>query len=140
FDRLTHRSFCITTFYIIYITTSIYTIFLLLRVFPRSREAEKEWRTALYILLFACACTPIAAVIDCKERGIEVFWNILSPVTLGWSFSQPLESLAILPQMSLLRYVDIETAITSYYLVALGSYRAFYVVMWIARWISPSNR
>jgi hypothetical protein len=41
--------------------------------------------------------------------------------------------------MSLLRYVDIETAITSYYLVALGSYRAFYVIMWIARWISPKH-
>ncbi|RPA74727.1 hypothetical protein BJ508DRAFT_418499 [Ascobolus immersus RN42] len=138
-DIFTNTNAYLTIFKIIYIATSCYTIFLLLKVYPRSREAEKEWRTALYILLFAVACTPLAALIDVKQRGENVFWDMFSPIELGWSFSQPLEALAILPQMSLLRYVDIESAITSYYLVALGSYRAFYVVMWIARWASPQH-
>lgn len=56
-----------------------------------------------------------------------------------WIFSIVLESFAILPQLSLLRYTQIPTAITSYYLLALGLYRAIYIPNWIMRYSDPQD-
>lgn len=56
-----------------------------------------------------------------------------------WTFSIILESLAVLPQLSLLRHTQIPTAITSYYLLALGLYRAFYIPNWIIRYFDPND-
>jgi hypothetical protein len=50
-----------------------------------------------------------------------------------WVFSQILESVAVLPQLLLLRQTTVPTVIDSYYLVALGSYRALYLVNWFVR-------
>lgn len=48
-------------------------------------------------------------------------------------FSLILESVCVLPQLLLLRQTTVPTVIDSYYLVALGSYRAFYILNWIER-------
>lgn len=40
-----------TTFKIIYILTSVYTLYIMLKRFPRSREGEKEWRVSGWILV-----------------------------------------------------------------------------------------
>lgn len=56
-----------------------------------------------------------------------------------WIFSIILESVAILPQLSLLRHTKIPTAITSYYLLALGLYRALYIPNWIVRYFDPND-
>lgn len=58
---------------------------------------------------------------------------------IPWTFSIILESLAVLPQISLLRYTAIPTAITSYYLLALGIYRALYIPNWIVRYNDPED-
>ena len=47
-----------------------------------------------------------------------------------------LEAFCILPQLLLLRQTKIPTVIDSYYLVALGGYRALYICNWIERWLS----
>jgi ER lumen protein retaining receptor len=39
----------------------------------------------------------------------------------------------VLPQLLLLRQTTVPTVIDSYYLVCLGSYRAFYILNWITR-------
>lgn len=39
-----------TTLKIVYIVTSIYTLYIMLKRFPRSREGEKEWRVSGWIL------------------------------------------------------------------------------------------
>lgn len=39
----------------------------------------------------------------------------------------------MLPQLLLLRQTTVPTVIDSYYLVALGSYRAFYILNWMVR-------
>jgi ER lumen protein retaining receptor len=44
-----------------------------------------------------------------------------------------LESVAVLPQLLLLRQTTVPTVIDSYYLAFLGSYRAFYILNWIVR-------
>lgn len=57
-----------------------------------------------------------------------VFWY-----QLFWAFSIILESVCVLPQLLLLRQTTVPTVIDSYYLVALGSYRAFYILNWLVR-------
>lgn len=50
-----------------------------------------------------------------------------------WTFSIILESVCVLPQLLLLRQTSVPTVIDSFYLVTLGSYRAFYILNWIVR-------
>lgn len=50
-----------------------------------------------------------------------------------WTFSIILESVCVLPQLILLRQTDVPTVIDSFYLLTLGSYRAFYILNWIMR-------
>src|SRR3954452_19220917 len=50
-----------------------------------------------------------------------------------YTFSIILESVCILPQLLLLRQTSVPTVIDSFYLLALGSYRAFYILNWIER-------
>lgn len=50
-----------------------------------------------------------------------------------WTFSIILESVCVIPQLLLLRQTTVPTVIDSYYLFALGSYRALYILNWIVR-------
>lgn len=50
-----------------------------------------------------------------------------------WVFSQILESICVLPQLLLLRQTTVPTVIDSFYLITLGSYRAFYCINWFVR-------
>jgi hypothetical protein len=55
-------------------------------------------------------------------------------------FSEILESVCVLPQLLLLRQTTVPTVIDSYYLVCLGSYRAFYILNWIQRVADKDER
>ena len=57
-----------------------------------------------------------------------------------WTFSEILESVAVLPQLLLLRQTTVPTVIDSYYLICLGSYRALYILNWITRAADPNER
>ena len=50
-----------------------------------------------------------------------------------YTFSLALESVCVLPQLLLLRQTTVPTVIDSFYLLTLGSYRAFYILNWIYR-------
>ena len=50
-----------------------------------------------------------------------------------WVFSIILESVCVLPQLLLLRQTTVPTVIDSFYLLTLGSYRAFYILNWFVR-------
>lgn len=52
-------------------------------------------------------------------------------IQIPWTFSEILESTCVLPQLLLLRQTTVPTVIDSFYLVTLGSYRAFYILNWI---------
>ena len=54
-------------------------------------------------------------------------------IKVFWIFSIILESVCVLPQLILLRQTDVPTVIDSFYLLTLGSYRAFYIFNWILR-------
>ncbi len=51
-----------------------------------------------------------------------------------WTFSIILESVCVLPQLLLLRQTTVPTVIDSFYLLTLGSYRAFSILNWILRY------
>lgn len=114
-------------FKVFYISSSIY-ILAQLRLFPRSREQERGWRLGGLALL---GCTifayPICAI--AKKTWAPKFSAVLVV------FSLALEAFCILPQLLLLRQTKVPTVIDSYYLVALGSYRALYILNWIQRGI-----
>ncbi len=54
---------------------------------------------------------------------------------LVWSFSLWLESVAVFPQISIIAKTNGIFTYTAHYLAALGSYRFFYVLLWIYRYI-----
>ena len=56
-----------------------------------------------------------------------------------WVFSIILESVCVLPQLLLLRQTTVPTVIDSFYLLTLGSYRAFYILNWIIRRIGDTR-
>lgn len=57
-----------------------------------------------------------------------------------WVFSEILESVCVLPQLLLLRQTTVPTVIDSFYLIALGSYRALYCLNWFLRELDSSGR
>jgi ER lumen protein retaining receptor len=56
-----------------------------------------------------------------------------------YTFSIVLESVCVLPQLLLLRQTTVPTVIDSFYLLTLGSYRAFYILNWIVRAASKEH-
>jgi len=54
---------------------------------------------------------------------------------LMWSFSLWLESVAVFPQITIIVKTNGIFAYTAHYLAALGSYRFFYIILWIYRYI-----
>ena len=58
---------------------------------------------------------------------------------LLWTFSIILESVCVIPQLLLLRQTTVPTVIDSFYLLTLGSYRAFYILNWIVRLTSSEH-
>ncbi|KAK6505787.1 hypothetical protein TWF481_007678 [Arthrobotrys musiformis] len=114
-----------TTLKLFYIFSSAGTLFLMMRIFPRTREAQKA-------LKFGACCLGGSLVLSIPVTAfinpLSNFWENI------WVFSIILESVCVLPQLLLLRRTTIPTVIDSYYLVALGSYRGFYIFNWMWRY------
>ncbi len=108
-----------------YILSSFYIIFVMMRVYARTREREKAWRLGAYCLAGSVILAPIITVIS--DHTLTRFTQVL------WSFSIILESVCVVPQLLLLRQTTVPTVIDSFYLLTLGSYRAFYILNWIVR-------
>jgi len=124
----------LTFFKITYIVSSLYTVYILLRVFPRSRESESQWRLASYLLLLSAVAAPVFQ--HFFARTSDGLWFVVETLR---DFSLILESVAVLPQLTLLAHTAVPTVLNSYYLLALGSYRALYIPNWIQRSTDPSD-
>lgn len=111
---------------IFYIISSFYIIFIMMRVYARTRERENAWKLGAYCLGGSVVIAPVMAALA-KGKGIN-----LSEIL--WTFSEILESVCIVPQLLLLRQTTVPTVIDSGYILTLGSYRAFYILNWIVRW------
>lgn len=113
----------------LYIWTSVYTVYVMTRKFARTRERERAWKLATYIMIFSSAISPVLSAL----YRIAYLKSSTSLSEILWTFSIVLESLCVVPQLLLLRQTTVPTVIDSYYLVTLGAYRAFYILNWIVR-------
>ena len=104
----------------------------MLRVYPRTREREKAWKLAGYATGGSLITAPFITMII---RGLKYS----KPMEMLWTFSIILEAFCILPQLLLLRQTTVPTVIDSFYLLTLGSYRAFYIVNWIVRGVKEHH-
>ncbi|GKU03022.1 er lumen protein retaining receptor [Fusarium langsethiae] len=120
-------------FKIFYILSSIYILAIMQWIYPRSREREVSWKIGAVILGGSFILSPIVMLIfeSSTHRGFQ---------TWMWVFSQILESVCVLPQLLLLRQTTVPTVIDSFYLVALGSYRALYCLNWFIREFEMNGR
>ncbi|KAH8812968.1 ER lumen protein retaining receptor-domain-containing protein [Xylogone sp. PMI_703] len=118
---------------VFYILSSFYILFLMLRVYARTREREKAWKLGAFCLGGSLVGAPIIMLIF-RPKG---YWGLME---LCWVFSIILESVCVLPQLLLLRQTSVPTVIDSYYLLTLGSYRAFYILNWIWRALDINDR
>jgi ER lumen protein retaining receptor len=109
-----------------YIWSSIYIIIIMTRVFARTRERERAWRLGGYCFGASLVAAPLVTILF---RGRKHSY----PTEMLWCFSIILESVCVLPQLLMLRETTVPTVIDSFYLVTLGSYRAFYILNWIVR-------
>ena len=154
-------------FKVFYITTSFYIIVIMRWVYPRSRELELAWKMGGAILVGSLILSPFGMLIFISKyiwsfTMVRLFppltlpappsSPLLGPYLLSlanvsllgrlqwlWSFSEILESVAVLPQLLLLRQTSVPTVIDSFYLLALGSYRGFYILNWIERAADPND-
>lgn len=126
---LSFQSFWNFTLKIFYISSSALILFLMLKVYARTREREKAWKFGGYCLGGSFLLAPITVLIF--RNGVNDYGR--GPTEMLWAFSIILESVCVLPQLVLLRQTNVPTVIDSYYLVTLGSYRAFYILNWIWR-------
>lgn len=130
-------------FKIVYITTSAYIVFLMLKVYARTRERERAWKLGIWSLGGSLVAAPVLTLAlegksglsllemsQCWEDTVVARHLLTSPV---YSFTLILEAVCILPQLLLLRQTSVPTVIDSYYLITLGSYRFFYIFNWIVR-------
>ncbi|KAF2767790.1 hypothetical protein EJ03DRAFT_140107 [Teratosphaeria nubilosa] len=120
---------------IFYIASSAYIVFLMMRVYARTREKEYGWKLAVWSLSASIVSAPL---VDVVFRG----WARTQVSEIFWTFSIELESVCVLPQLLLLRQTSVPTVLDSFYLVTLGSYRFFYLLNWLVRgfgegWFDP---
>ena len=143
--RLSYWNFILKNFYI---WSSIYIIVIMLRVFARTREREKAWKFGGACAAGSLALAPVVTLIYHGKAGTTLFEvSIYSAVPLVpadacqilYTFSLILESVCVLPQLLLLRQTTVPTVIDSFYLLTLGSYRAFYILNWIVRGVGPEH-
>ncbi|EED15072.1 er lumen protein retaining receptor, putative [Talaromyces stipitatus ATCC 10500] len=110
-----------TVFKILFISTSTYTIYLMLNDYKPTQDPNTDTFKVEYLLGFSA----LLAVLFPREYTIS---EIL------WTFSIWLESVAILPQLFMLQRTGESDTITTHYLFALGLYRALYIPNWIYRY------
>jgi len=130
FDINSKWNFVLKVFYIL---SSIYILFLMLRVYARTREREKAWKLGAWCLGGSAVLAPIVMMIFRRK----LYWGFIECL---WIFSQILESVCVLPQLLLLRQTTVPTVIDSYYLLTLGCYRGFYILNWIWREMDVNDR
>jgi len=135
------------TLKLFYISSSALIVFLMMKVYARTREREKAWKFGGYCFGGSFLLAPFMVLIfrngkDDLGRGpMEACFSNggarenanKDNEQMLWAFSIILESVCVLPQLLLLRQTNVPTVIDSYYLVTLGSYRAFYILNWIWR-------
>ncbi|PGH10968.1 hypothetical protein AJ80_07325 [Polytolypa hystricis UAMH7299] len=110
-----------TIFKILFISSSAYTLYLMLNEYKPTHDPNLDTFKVQY--LFGASFL-LAIIFPYKYTFTEILWT----------FSIWLESVAILPQLFMLQRTGEAETITTHYLFALGIYRALYIPNWIYRY------
>lgn len=115
---------------ILFILVTLYILFLMHFQAPYkntyNRKTEDDF-PHIYLIPFALLMTFLI------HRRFT-WWD------MQWSFSLWLESVAVFPQITILAKNNGVESFTAHYLAALGSYRFFYILLWIHRYITSGTR
>ncbi|MCQ2817470.1 MAG: ER lumen protein-retaining receptor [archaeon] len=114
-----------TVMKILFISTTIYIIFLI-----RFTEIKKTYDR---VKNDPCRHEFIPIVALFPALLVNRGW---SPLQFLVSYSLWLESIAIIPQITILARDNGAEKFIAHYLAALGSYRFFYVVLWVYRYVT----
>jgi len=106
---------------IVFMSTSLATLYLMYLKFKATYDRNHDTFRIEFLLI------PVTLL------GLLVNHEF-TPLEILWTFSIYLESVAILPQLFLVSKTGEAETITSHYLMALGSYRALYLINWIWRY------
>ncbi|OJD15143.1 hypothetical protein AJ78_04568 [Emergomyces pasteurianus Ep9510] len=112
-----------TIFKLLFISSSAYTIYLMVNDYKPTHDPNIDTFKVQYLL-------GASAVLGILFPPRYEFAEIL------WAFSIWLESVAILPQLFMLQRTGEADTITTHYLFALGIYRALYIPNWIYRYFA----
>ncbi|EEH40111.2 ER lumen protein retaining receptor 2 [Paracoccidioides lutzii Pb01] len=112
-----------TIFKLLFISSSAYTIYLMVNDYKPTHDPNIDTFKVQYLL-------GASAVLGILFPPRYEFSEIL------WAFSIWLESVAILPQLFMLQRTGEADTITTHYLFALGIYRALYIPNWIYRYFA----
>ncbi|KAI1106220.1 ER lumen protein retaining receptor-domain-containing protein [Jackrogersella minutella] len=119
-------------FKLFYVLSSFYILIVMRWLYPRTREREISWKLGAVVLMGSLFISPFTMLIFDKGE----LWGFFRWM---YDFSLILESVCVLPQLLLLRQTTVPTVIDSFYLLALGSYRALYILNWIWRAADPND-
>lgn len=112
-----------TIFKLLYLSSSGYTLHLMLNDYRPTHDPQLDTFKVSYLL---GGSGVLALLFPIKYTFVEILW----------AFSIWLESVAILPQLFMLQRTGEAETITTHYLFALGAYRALYIPNWIWRYVS----
>jgi len=115
-----------TVMKLIFITTTLYLVYLMRLKVPISQTYERSNDSFQYELYLIGPCA-LLGILCTEEYTI--------PAIL-WSTSIWLESVAILPQLVLLQQIREVENLTSDFVGCMGAYRAFYILNWIYRYFA----
>ncbi|KAF2826448.1 ER lumen protein retaining receptor [Ophiobolus disseminans] len=115
-----------TVFKIVFISTSAYTVYLMLNDYKPTHDPNLDTFKVQYLL---AASAVLAVLFPYEWRFHEILW----------AFSIWLESVAILPQLFMLQRTGEAETITTHYLFALGAYRALYIPNWLYRYFTETG-
>lgn len=111
---------------VFFISTSVYTLYLMVKKYPKTIREDVDTFPVKLLLGFAAVCSLI-------------FTHAYSVREVTWSFSVWLEAVAILPQLFMLRRTGLAENITVHYIFALGIYRALYIFNWLYRYFAEGK-
>lgn len=126
-----------TTMKVLFIAVTTFTIYLMRFHGEVSRTASDESDSTTMVLGMFFACLVLAVIYNEVPLAKSFLCqDMLSTcaVTVLWAFSHYLEAVAILPQLRLTFRKKIVDNLTSHYIFALGSYRAFYLANFVYRY------
>eukprot|EP00923_Selenidium_pygospionis_P059446 GHVN01104613.1.p1 GENE.GHVN01104613.1~~GHVN01104613.1.p1 ORF type:complete len:221 (-),score=10.27 GHVN01104613.1:488-1150(-) len=110
---------------VIFILSTAYLVYLMRAQPPISQTYDRNADKFPYLIYLV----PGAALLGVAT---SLTWNASE---ILWTFSIWLESVAILPQLVLLQELREVENLTSDYIIAMGLYRAFYILNWIYRYM-----